>query len=431
MEIDNEKHYVYSEGVRDILSEPPRSIFRWGNTILFGFVALLISISWFVKYPDVVVAQSIVTSQNPPVLLSPIISDKIDKIYFTNNSIVNQGEWIAVLGNNTNLNHVKVLDSLLKDISSKEYDIQHILNINLPILQLGDIQTSYNSFLRLTNSFKHHLEDGNFKIQSNLQSLQLQEYNNLINSALNDRRIAEKELEISKNNLDRHKYLFEKGIIAKLELENQELQHLQNVRNFESQDARIYQLRSQKLSLNSQQSDLGHSEEETILNNELNIYEAVKNTELSLETWIKSHVIMSPIKGVLKYLQNVNVNQTVLPSSTLFTVIPEEEGAYICDLRVPIFNSGKVKVGQEVSISLDGFNPSEFGLLKAEITDFSNVPNENYFQATARLKNGLATTHGKQVEYLKNLSGSAQIITEDLRLIERFFYQIIEVFKRS
>ncbi len=69
--------------------------------------------------------------------------------------------------------------------------------------------------------------------------------------------------------------------------------------------------------------------------------------------------------------------------------------------------------------------------LKASITGLSNVPNDNFFQANVKLKNGLTTTHGKKIEYLKNLSGSAQIITEDLRLIERFFYQITEVLRRN
>ncbi len=431
METENEKYFVYSEGVRDILSDPPKSIFKWGNTILFGFIVLILIISWFIKYPDVVTAQSIVTSENPPVLLSPILNDKIDKIFFTNNSTVNKNDWIAVIGNNTNLIHVRKLDSILRDISSQEYDIYYILNKDLPILKLGNIQTSYNTLLRLTSSFKHHLEDGNYTTQSNLQSIQSQIYDNLIKSAQNDRDIAKKELSISKANFERYEQLFDKGIIAKRELEIQKIQHLQSIRNFESQEARILQLIGQKNNLNSQKSNLGHAEEETLINSELDIFEAVKNTELSLENWIKTHVILSPIKGKLKYLQSINVNQTVLANRPLFSVIPEEEGDFICTLRVPVLNSGKVKIRQMVNISLDGFNPSEFGFLKAIITDISNVPNDNYFQASAKLKNGLTTTHGKKIEYLKNLSGSAQIITEDLRLVERFFYQITEVFKRN
>ena len=49
---------IYSEGVRDVLSEPPKSIFRWGNTILFVFIAVVIFLSWLIKYPEIVTARA-------------------------------------------------------------------------------------------------------------------------------------------------------------------------------------------------------------------------------------------------------------------------------------------------------------------------------------------------------------------------------------
>ena len=431
MELENEKYYVYSEGVRDILSDPPKSIVKWGNTILFGFIVLLITISWFIKYPDVVIAQAIVTSQNPPVLLSSKINGKIDEINFLNDSNINENDWIAVVDNDTNLDHIKILKNLLKDISIVKYDVDSILKKDFPKLNLGEIQTSYNNLSRLIHSYQHHLDDGNYKKQANLLFKQVQVFNDQIKSAKRDKEIAKKELKLSKKNLKRYEQLYNNGVISQQEFETYESQYLQSLRNFESQVARIYQLNSQIINISSNTSNLAHSEEETILSNELNIYEAVKDTEIALENWIKKHVIVSPIKGKLKYLQTVKLNQIVQTNNSLFSIIPEEEGDFIGYLRIPVLNSGKVKVGQEVSITLDGFNPSEFGLLKAILTDLSNVPNDNFFLSTAKLKNGLTTTYGKKIEYLKNLSGSAQIITEDLRLIERFFYQITEVLRRN
>ncbi|GER59488.1 hemolysin [Patiriisocius marinus] len=431
MERENEEFYVYSEGVQDILSNPPKSIFKWGNTILFGFIILLITISFFIKYPDVIIAQSIVTSQNPPILLSPKINDKIDSLFFKDNSSINENDWIAIIDNNVNLSHIKLLDSILKNIERVEYDIDSVLEIEFTKLNLGEIQSNYNNLARLAHSYEHHLEDGNYEKQANLQDNQLQVFNNLIKSAENDRDVAKRELELSEINLNRNKQLFNKGVISKREFETYETQYLQSQRSYESQIARIFQLKSQKININSNKSNLGHSEEETILSNELNIYEAVKETEIALDNWIKTHVIKSPVNGKLKYLQTVNLNQFVQPNIPLFSVIPNEEGDFIGYLKIPVLNSGKVEIGQIVNISLDGFNASEFGLLKAHITNLSNVPNDNFFQANIKLSNGLTTTHGKKIEYLKNLSGSAQIITEDLRLVERFFHQIREVLSRD
>lgn len=431
MEEVKDEFYIYSEGVQDILSEPPKAIFTWGNTILFGFIVIVLFISWFIEYPDVVVSQAIITSKNPPVFLTSQMNDKIDNLFFENKSIVKKGDWIAIVGNNANIQHIKTLDTILDEIAIQDYRIDYVLNTNLPILNVGEIQSSYNGLIRLVHSLEHHQEDGNYNIQSSIQFSQLKEYENLVSSAQNDKIIAAKEFEIATQNLKRYKSLFEKGVIAKQELETQELRHLQSVRNLEAQESRIYQLNAQKLSLNSQQKNLEHSEEETILNNELDIFEAIKNTEIALNNWKKQHIIESPIDGELIYLNEITNNQYVQQLTPLFSVLPTREGEHICNLRVPMVNSGKVKIGQKVNITLDGFNSSEYGTLKGEVTSLSNVPNEGFFLASAKLPKGLTTNYDKKIKYLKNITGSAQIITEDLKLIERFFYQFKDLIKRD
>ena len=42
---------IYSEEVRDVLSAPPKAIFKWGNTILLVFILLLLFTRW-VKLND-------------------------------------------------------------------------------------------------------------------------------------------------------------------------------------------------------------------------------------------------------------------------------------------------------------------------------------------------------------------------------------------
>ena len=46
------------------------------------------------------------------------------------------------------------------------------------------------------------------------------------------------------------------------------------------------------------------------------------------------------------------------------------------------------------------------------------------------LPNILITTHDKEIEFKQEMQGVAEIITEDLRLIERVFYQFKEIFKQ-
>uniref|UniRef100_UPI00196920B8 hypothetical protein n=1 Tax=Salmonella enterica TaxID=28901 RepID=UPI00196920B8 len=71
---------IYSDEVRDILSDPPKAIYRWGNTILLGFVILLVLMSCFIRYPDIVSTQIIITTNLPPEKLIAKTSGKIETI---------------------------------------------------------------------------------------------------------------------------------------------------------------------------------------------------------------------------------------------------------------------------------------------------------------------------------------------------------------
>ena len=43
----------------------------------------------------------------------------------------------------------------------------------------------------------------------------------------------------------------------------------------------------------------------------------------------------------------------------------------------------------------------------------------------------MITSYNKDIEFKQEMRGAAEIITEDLRLIERFFYQFREVLNRN
>jgi hypothetical protein len=41
-----------SEGVQDILTRPPHWMIRWGNTIIFIILLLILLMSYIIKYPE-------------------------------------------------------------------------------------------------------------------------------------------------------------------------------------------------------------------------------------------------------------------------------------------------------------------------------------------------------------------------------------------
>lgn len=422
MEKEEEIH-IYSEEVRDILSHPPRAIFTWGNTILFGFISLLLVLSWFIKYPDVIQGEALLISENPPVFIAPQISENITVLFKENNDEVDTNEWLAVLGTNAEVHQVKILDSILNYVKSINYDVEELLLYELPLLNLGEIQPQYNALLNTFKRFKHHEEDGNFYDQSRLQNLQLSEINNLLSIALRDLDISIKEYEIATAFYETNKQLFDKGVIAKRELESIELQKLQALRNFESRQSSVAQLRSQKSSLISQMKNMEHSEGESHLNSTIQLIESIKSVEIAYETWTKKYVLKSPIEGRLVYLENVFENRYVTMNQNLFSIVTDYRlDDFKCIIKIAIQNSGKVEIGQKINIALSGYPQSEFGVLNAVLENISEIPNENNYLITASLLN--QETAFKKINFKHNMVGMASIITEDLNLASRLIYQL-------
>ena len=73
----------------------------------------------------------------------------------------------------------------------------------------------------------------------------------------------------------------------------------------------------------------------------------------------------------------------------------------------------------------------EFGILTGKVKSISLTPDEEGNRLIdVAFPNGIETSYKKKIEFQQEMAGSADIVTEDLRLIERFFYQFKDMFKR-
>jgi len=84
---------IGSEEVQEILSYVPNWLVRYGNTI----VLLLLLITWFVKYPDVITAEVVVTTKIPPEKIYAKSSGKIETILVNNKAKVTANSIIEVI----------------------------------------------------------------------------------------------------------------------------------------------------------------------------------------------------------------------------------------------------------------------------------------------------------------------------------------------
>ena len=154
-----------------------------------------------------------------------------------------------------------------------------------------------------------------------------------------------------------------------------------------------------------------------------------------IEDWELSYVLRTPIDGKITFTNYWVENQNVAAGGVVFTVIPDEGLPMIGKALLPVARSGKVKQGQKVNIRLQNFPENEYGILRGTVQHISLVPLQSgemaYYSVEIALTNGLITTYKKELPWLSNMQGKADIVTEDLTLLERLVLPIKKILKEN
>ncbi|MDX9812696.1 MAG: HlyD family secretion protein, partial [Bacteroidales bacterium] len=88
--------------------------------------------------------------------------------------------------------------------------------------------------------------------------------------------------------------------------------------------------------------------------------------------------------------------------------------------EVPASGVGRVRTGQDVNIKLSGFPYMEYGIIRGKISTLSLVPAGGVYIAGIDLVNGMKSTYNIDLNFVSEMTGTGDIITENRRLIYRF-----------
>lgn len=417
-----------SEEVQEILSRVPHWMIRWGSIVVLIIILSLFFVSWLIKYPDTISTQIVITTNVPPEKLVAKVSGKIEDILVEDKMYVSKNTPLAIIENSANYNDVFLLKSIVDTIN---IDKSKFPFEKLKLAQLGEIESFFALFQKesIADDLNTKLEP--YQVESravSYETIQLKERLNLLES---QKSINQNELILQKNDLDRYETLYKKGIIATQEIEKQRLVFLQFQKNYKSVLSSISQLKSSLNELNKNSKTTQINENKENVNLERNVIQAFYQLKKAIKDWELNYVLQSSIDGKVTFLQIWAENQTVNGGDNVFAIIPTNKKEYIGMVKAPAQNSGKIKVAQTVNIRLANYPDREFGIVKGIVKAISLTPDKDgNLLIRVSLPNGLETSYKKQISFQQEMSGTADIVTEDLRLIERLLYQFRDVFKR-
>ena len=430
MENFNEELNIYSEEVKDVLSKPPKTLFRWGNTILLIFIIIIFMLSWLIKYPDIVVAKAVLTTEIPPQKEFARASGKIDSLFVKNYQEITKNTPLAIIENTAKYKDVMYLKSILDTLKVRPSESFYFPLDKMPILFLGDIENQFSVFENSYIQYNLNRESQSFLNNDLANTYSLTQLKYRLKTLINQKGLNKKEIFFKKKDLDRSEKLFSKGVISKQELENKNLEYIKAERNFKNINVSISQIK-ENISATTNfktQATINNTREE--INLLKGVIQSLDKLKRAIKEWELKYLFKSNIKGTVSFMKIWNKNQTINNGDFIFTIIPKNHANYVCKVQAPVLNSGKVKVGQSVNIKLSSYPDNEYGVLKGKVKSISLIPNnEGLYLLDVLLAEKLITTYNKELEFKQEMEGIAEIITEDLRLIERVFYQFKEIFK--
>ncbi|RBQ07840.1 HlyD family efflux transporter periplasmic adaptor subunit [Pedobacter miscanthi] len=427
-----------TEEVQHIIERMPTRFGLWISMIVtFIFISLFV-FGVIIRYPDVVNGQITINANNAPLKLVANVSGKL-KLNPNIHSLdeVQEGEVLAYIENATNPGQVTYIDSLLKLYNPNSNEIIQLRRKLPHNVSLGELNGKYYSFTNNLQEFINYKQDRLLDKQSNnFRTLLLEQQNGVSNAVA--------RIEMARNSLDYfHKFysrdstLFLKKVISEAEWDKTQMGYLNSKDALHSAMNNLINAKQTVQQTESKLQELGIQTPEKEKELSIALLSTYNDLMDNIKSWQQKYVFKASFRGKVQFLKFYNENQFVQAGEQIFTIIPKDDKAY-GQVMLPAEGSGKIKIGQEVIVKLENYPYMEYGSVKGVIKAISLTTNitktersdvETY-QILVDFPSQLKTNYGASLDFRAEAKGSAEIITNDRRLIERLFDNIKYAIKK-
>jgi HlyD family secretion protein len=413
----------HTDDMQDIITAVPSWILRWGITIFFTVLVLIVVLSASINYPDLVKTNMQIGSPNAPKSIVSKTAGKLVKLLAQENSEVVAGKPLAYL--ESTANHAKVLSLLanLKVLQGELLNNKPLHNINNKDdnPQFGELQTAYQTFYGEYINYIASVENGFLlkkreflKNDLNFLAQQQQQLGLQKNLQQKDFSLAEEEYRM-------HKKLTQDKVETTAELRQEESKYL-------AKKAPLLQTESAMITGNNNFA----AKQKEILELDNQIQEekskqALNSLISTTEDWKNRYVLSASQSGKLTYAGIIQENQVLTQGQEIFYINPGNE-QFFGSMAIPQNNMGKVKVGQQVLIKLRSYPFEEYGMIRGKIKYIADVPyRDSIFISRVEFNIKNSTDLKKPVHLKQGMMADAEIITLNATILQRLVRSFIKV----
>ncbi|MBD1387043.1 HlyD family efflux transporter periplasmic adaptor subunit [Mucilaginibacter rigui] len=414
----------HSDDMQDIITAVPSWLLRWGITLFFSILVLLLSLSAFIKYPDIVKSQLKISSPNVAKPIVPKINGRLDKLLVTNNQTVVAGQPLAYI--ESTANHAEVL-SLLTGLK-KLHDQMLAGNLLDKAFfnkandnELGELQAAYQTFIQSYINYSASVENG-FLVKKRTYLLQdVDALSKQTNQLRAEKKLQQRDADLAEEEYNMHKKLEKQKVETPAELRQQESKYIARKAPLLQTDASLITAHTNLLAKQKEILELDNQVTE-----EKDKFSQALNSLISqAEDWKNKYVLIASEAGRVTFAGNVQENQVVSPNQDVFYINTGNE-KFFGEMNIPQDNLGKVKQGQQVLVKLRSYRFEEFGMMKGTISYISDVPLKDSIFTSRVVFTSKTSDMKKPVNLKQGMIADAEIITEDATILQRLTRNIIK-----
>ena len=416
---------VLNEEIQEILGTPPGWILRFGTLIFLIVIVILIWLSYWIQYPDVVVSEIIVSFNDPPSKLISPKSGYLNKLHAVHNQKVKKGQLL--ISYNSEANYQDVLSLYEKLLQVKQTNQSSILSLSFSEnYSIGELQKYLFQFLDKQNQYSLRVKGISEVTNKSDKQKQISSLENGIEYSTNLRDNLAVQIENTQIQLKNEEAMVKMDKLSQSELNKTRDKLTVLSSNLNATEAEIKDKQFKISNLRSDLVNLSVSSEKgrEVALSEMNA--AFVQFKSNVSQWISSHLIISPTDGMVQVTNKfLKSGQYVNKDEPLLIIIPPQSNKMKGIMNVPFNESGNIKRNQLVLVRLNSYPSSKFGIIQGKVASSSSIALEEdeklVSPVTVYFENGLVTTTGYKVSTKKELSGMARIITQNKRFIQRLF----------
>jgi multidrug efflux pump subunit AcrA (membrane-fusion protein) len=283
--------------VTELITTKPPLFVRYGILIFFTVLLLLGVACWFIQYPDLVTAKAKLNSVNAPKEIITHTDGKLIKIAVKENDTVKAGQVLAYmesLANPTAIQQVNTqIDTIQKLISNNQTNeiIHFFPNYSNQVLlnQLGEVQSSYQTFIQSFITFKDFLNNGFYLRKKTMLQTDLQNIQKLNAILISQKELLQKDLLLTNETFKANESLAKEKVISSMDYRNEESKLIAKKLSLPQINSAIVSNESQQ---NDKRKEIAELENQIIVQKNTFI-QALQTIKSQLQAWEFKNLLFS------------------------------------------------------------------------------------------------------------------------------------------